>query len=357
IKVASFTHFCSPLSSQTVNLLSLIPSLPPPPPTSSQTMASDSIRVQAEAHFPAVDNLLNCITSINHVEEPYLRKSLEVRLIRENDLPPVQKKFDDVKAKTELWTLKKADLETWTFEYIFAVIKCDWQRSHDEAISGIKKAKIAETEVKLELEATEEKIREVQSSIEKLAVDARSLDKYRENLVNLFSTIFENTNFLPDKGIQAEIEDLQAEVERLTTDTATLEKVLSLLHTADLSILAGIIEMRTRMDGGASQGIYFPDTAFESIKEARALYPELPAIPRPEQFFKNQKDEFGATFTPLQNFLWDVKKSVGELGVWAHERVVSNQKEACEKQIELGNRTDQWLAERRGILREAAGKA
>jgi len=62
-------------------------------------MDASRLRALAESSLPAVDELYNSITSISHIEEPYLRKSLELRSIHEIDLPPVQRKVEDLTTK------------------------------------------------------------------------------------------------------------------------------------------------------------------------------------------------------------------------------------------------------------------
>ena len=60
-------------------------------------------------------------------------------------------------------------------------------------------------------------------------------------------------------------------------------RVLELLKTVDTSLMEGIIDLRTSGKTGSSGRIFFPDEAFNALKEARALLPELPSIVPPEK--------------------------------------------------------------------------
>lgn len=112
--------------------------------------------------------------------------------------------------------------------------------------------------------------------------------------------------------------------------------------------------VRNRIDGGAQAGVYFPEDAYNAVKEARKLYP-LPNVTRPGKM-SDKPDETGAEYTPTQLYLWDSKKSLYELAEWVHEKYIENERELVEKRIELGKKTDKLAAERRRMLREAAGK-
>jgi hypothetical protein len=60
-------------------------------------------------------------------------------------------------------------------------------------------------------------------------------------------------------------------------------RVLELLKTVDMSLMEGIIDLRTSGKTGSNGRIFFPDEAFNALKEARALLPELPSIVPPEK--------------------------------------------------------------------------
>lgn len=52
-----------------------------------------------------------------------------------------------------------------------------------------------------------------------------------------------------------------------------------------MAILEAILELRqTNKEQSLQKGqIYFPEIAYQSLKEARELYPDLPSIPAPEE--------------------------------------------------------------------------
>ncbi|RUS15469.1 hypothetical protein BC937DRAFT_92410, partial [Endogone sp. FLAS-F59071] len=157
--------------------------------------------------------------------------------------------------------------------------------------------------------------------VDKLAIDVRLLEKYRENFIELSNPIFEDTNFPGDKGIQVEIEEINAEIAQIDDDSSKLEKISSLLRLAFTSILAGIVSVRNRIDGGAQAGIYFPEDAYNAIMEARKLYP-LPNVTRPGKM-SDKPDETGAEYSSTQLYLWDSKKSLFEMAEWVHGNAYS----------------------------------
>jgi hypothetical protein len=68
-------------------------------------------------------------------------------------------------------------------------------------------------------------------------------------------------------------------------DDNKVKKVRELIKISDMSILEAILDLRqTNKESQVGKGqVYFPEVAFESLKEARLLYPELPAIEAPQE--------------------------------------------------------------------------
>lgn len=68
-------------------------------------------------------------------------------------------------------------------------------------------------------------------------------------------------------------------------DAKNIEKAKSLLQKADLALLEAIVDLRqSNDDKNIGEGrVYFPQRAYDAIKEARELCPELPGIPAPER--------------------------------------------------------------------------
>lgn len=64
-----------------------------------------------------------------------------------------------------------------------------------------------------------------------------------------------------------------------------LKSVKELLKTADFALLEAIVELRQSNDNkSVGEGrIYFPEKAFNALKEARELYPELPSMEKPKE--------------------------------------------------------------------------
>jgi hypothetical protein len=132
-----------------------------------------------------------------------------------------------------------------------------------------------------------------------------------------------------------------------------IAEVKKLLKVADNSLLEGILELRgTNKESNIAQGkVYFPDEAYMALKAARELYPELPSIESPTEY-KNEADDTGAYYSPLQKYLWDVRKKIAELTTWCDmESLVLLDKET-ETQITLGTKIDEYNMERRRIVKE-----
>lgn len=56
-------------------------------------------RQKAQESLPEIENLVHAVAGIQHVEEAYLQKKLDYKVLAYT-LPPIEKRLNDAKAKT-----------------------------------------------------------------------------------------------------------------------------------------------------------------------------------------------------------------------------------------------------------------
>lgn len=157
-------------------------------------------------------------------------------------------------------------------------------------------------------------------------------------------------------NFQIEIKELEEESKDLFEKIQVLEKVKALIKEADMSLLEAILELRASTAKEKSMGagkVYFPETAFECLQEARRLYPDLPGFKSPTEYIK-EEDNTGAYYSPMQKYLWDVRKRLGELITWCADEALILLERETQVQIKLGQKTDEYNYERRRILKESS---
>lgn len=145
--------------------------------------------------------------------------------------------------------------------------------------------------------------------------------------------------------------ELKEEKSAIDKDVESTSHVLELLKTVDFSLMEGIVDARESSKQGGGGRIFFPDAAFNALKEARQLLPELPSIVPPETYTKTA-DDTGAYYTPMQRYLWDVKDKVAELVPWCQQRTLENIRKLHALELQIGGKTDERNLERRRLLRE-----
>lgn len=153
---------------------------------------------------------------------------------------------------------------------------------------------------------------------------------------------------------KSHIDELKQKSIQLFDNIQKLEKVKDLIKEADNSLLEAILELRSSTSKETLMGegkIYFPETAFACLKEARALYPELPGFKSPTDYV-NESDNTGAYYSPMQKYLWDVRKRLAELISWCAEEVLVVLEQETQTQIQLGCKVDEYNLERRRLLKE-----
>ncbi|CAO3667286.1 unnamed protein product [Umbelopsis vinacea] len=286
-------------------------------------------------------------------------------------MPPVESRLNEAKAKTyvlfEGFVVDQVMLlmccvqgnleshqerfETWSLAWAMAKITCDLARQIEDAEKGLKKASNLEAEAQKELDAVNEKLNDIEKENEKNAIDHRTLGKYREELDELFEPIFVGQKYPTDEDAQLRLAELKEEKTAVDKEIEVTGRVLELLKTVDTSLMEGIIDLRTSGKTGSSGRIFFPDEAFNALKEARALLPELPSIVPPEKYFETA-DNTGAHYTPMQRYLWEVKDKVAALVPWCQERTLDNMRKSNSLELQIGSKTDERNLERRRLLRD-----
>lgn len=97
--------------------------------------------------------------------------------------------------------------------------------------------------------------------------------------------------------------------------------------------------------------VYFPQDAYDALKQAREEYPELPGLQQPTDY-TNEADDTGAYYSPMQKYLWDVRARLAELIAWCSAEDLKMLDEETEIQISLGAKIDEYNFERRRIIKE-----
>ncbi|KAI8646563.1 hypothetical protein BD408DRAFT_409875 [Parasitella parasitica] len=252
-----------------------------------------------------------------------------------------------------MWENELISLNSWTFQWAVMKITCSLQAEKDRATEGLKKANALVLETEKKVQEEKDKIHEVEISNEKYSVDYRSLQKYREDISVLLDSAL--TGSFPSveilhKGIK-ETKDKSAEkFDKITK----LEKVKELLKTADFALLEAILELRQSSvkEHLVGEGkVYFPQAAYDCLIRAREEYPELPGFNSPTEYV-NEADNTGAYYSPMQKYLWDVRRRLAELILWCDSEALVQLAEETEIQIELGSKIDEYDFERRRIIKE-----
>ncbi|KAG0172267.1 hypothetical protein DFQ28_006740 [Apophysomyces sp. BC1034] len=200
-----------------------------------------------------------------------------------------------------------------------------------------------------------EQIRDMETPNEKNSIDHRALQKYREELTELLDSVLKSEDIAGrSKALKQEVDDIQTLLEKVGDEDKKVARVREHLNMADISILEAIVDLR---HSGAEKNIedgriHFPQIAYDSIKEARILCPELPSIAPPEKFVSGS-DDTGVYYSPMQKYLWDVRHRLEELTKWCEDKVQSNMEIETQKKIELGYKTDEYNLERRRSAKEA----
>ncbi|KAI9361488.1 hypothetical protein BD770DRAFT_425826 [Pilaira anomala] len=296
----------------------------------------------------SIDQLVLAISNIAHVEKPCLENLLTIKKL-EIAKEPVDKENYDAEKKVIMWENTIRDLNNWTLTWALLKLTCGLQQEKERSVEGLKKAKLLVIETSEKVQEEKDKIHEVEVLNEKYAVEYRTLQKYREDVSLLLDEVVKD-----ETVFKSQIDELKEKSIKLFENIQKLEKVKDLIKEADNSLLEAILELRasTSKETLMAEGkIYFPEVAFACLKEARALYPELPGFKSPTDYV-NESDNTGAYYSPMQKYLWDVRKRLAELTSWCAEEALVVLEEETQTQIQLGRKVDEYNLERRRLLKE-----
>ncbi|KAI8376417.1 uncharacterized protein BYT42DRAFT_574518 [Radiomyces spectabilis] len=298
----------------------------------------------------SIDELTHAIAGIAHVERPCLETRLILRKMHK-DKEPLTKELAETEAKVAVWKAEIKNLDSWSLQWFLLLITCEIRAERDRARKGLQKAEELVLEARDKVENMNDQIKDVETPNEKNEVDYRTLQKYREDLTTLLDNLAIDETFLENR--KQEIQTIKDSLNQIIEDDKTLEKVRELLKAADSAILEAIVELRqSNHESNLGEGrVYFPETAYEAIKEARELYPKLPAIQPPEKYV-NEADNTGAYYSPMQRYLWDIRRKLDELLAWCDHQVILHMEVESRDTIVLGEKTDQWNMERRRLAKE-----
>jgi hypothetical protein len=77
--------------------------------------------------------------------------------------------------------------------------------------------------------------------------------------------------------------ELKEEKDACDKDIETSARVIELLQEVDTALMEGIIDLTASKKETGADRIFFPDAAFNALKEARVLLPSLPSITPPDR--------------------------------------------------------------------------
>ncbi|KAG1415058.1 hypothetical protein G6F58_006661 [Rhizopus delemar] len=323
--------------------------------------AFESFLINVNVHLPfdypyflsiimsRVNELVHAVANLSHVERPYLENLLAIKKLRLAK-DPVDLELEEAAAKVKMWETEWINLNSWTFQWALLKLTCSLQEEKDRAQKGIKKSNELLREAEHKVQVEKDKIHQVETENEKYSVDHRTLEVYRQELTELLDS--EGDVFSNQESLKQAVEDCKEQSKKKFEDMENLEKVKELLKEADSSILEGILELRssTLKESMMGEGkVYFPNNAYDALVKARELYPDLPGFPSPTEY-KNEKDDTGAYYSPMQKYLWDVRQKISELILWCDEEVIHLLNEETEIQIKTGQKLDEYNLSRRDSL-------
>ncbi|KAI8072923.1 pseudouridine synthase [Gongronella butleri] len=273
-----------------------------------------------------INELAHGVAGLTHIERPLLEQRLAVD------------KFKVERAPTDT-ALKEA------------TTKCSLEQEKKRSEQGLVKAKDLAKEAQEKVDALDVQMRDLEDGMEKKEVDYRTLCKYREDLSALLDDALaghELSNVAHD--LQNKVDQSKEDLGQVDKDTNSLNDVRKLIKTADMSLLEAILELRTsNKENSLGPGqVYFPQEAFDALKKAREVYPRLPSIKPPTEF-QDVADDTGAFYSPMQRYLWDVRRQLAKLIDWCDNQVIELMESKSEREIALNEATDNWNVERRQL--------
>ncbi|KAG2194546.1 hypothetical protein INT46_009201 [Mucor plumbeus] len=300
----------------------------------------------------AIDQLIHAIANISHVERPYLENQLVIKKL-EIAKEPVDQEHHEALSKITMWESELVSLNSWTFQWAVMKITCGLQAEKDRAKEGLKKANTLAAETEKKVQEEKDKIHDVEIKNEKYSVDYRTLQKYREDISVLLDSALTGS-FPSVQTLSENIEEIKKKSAEKFEKISKLDKVKELLKGADFALLEAILELRQSSVKEHLMGegkVYFPQVAYDCLTQAREEYPELPGFKSPTEYV-NEADNTGAYYSPMQKYLWDVRRRLSELVLWCDNEALAQLTDETEIQIELGSKIDEYNFERRRIIKE-----
>ncbi|KAI9310663.1 pseudouridine synthase [Dichotomocladium elegans] len=311
-------------------------------------------RSLAEKNESSVEELIHAAAALTHIEKPYEDSRLALRKLKVFRQPH-DTALAEAQAKLEMWRKEKIALESWTLQWFLHWCICEVRKELSRCDVGIEKANALVEEARVAVNECDEQIREAERQIEKNTIDHRMLTKYRCELTDLLDEIFEGKEdeFPTLQPTKDQLRSAEANVERIKADEKTLKVVAELLKTADLSLLEAVVELNQRNEKKSLKPgeVYFPENAYNALKEARELYPDLPGIPPPVTYEKTA-DDTGAYYSPMQKYLWDVRRGLADLMKWCDAEALAIMDREAVALVTLGSKLDTWNMERRQIVKQ-----
>ncbi|KAI9030000.1 hypothetical protein CLU79DRAFT_733631 [Phycomyces nitens] len=304
------------------------------------------------AQLSALDDLTHAVAGLVHVEEPCL-KTLNTIQQLEMEKKPLQKNLDEKLTKLAYWQKEEISINSWSLHWFLLSITCELLAEKGR----VEKHKKIDGELVKEAQAlvdeVDERVRDVERQNEKHNADYRTLKNYREDLTELLNELLKDQDFESEATLKQEIEVLESEIEKAIVSDKDLERVRICLTTADTALLEAILDLRmSNKESEIKEGqVYFPQIAYEAIKEARELCPSLPPIESPDKM-ENKDDETKAYYSPIQRYLWAVRQQLDLLLQWCDQHSLDLVAVQVEKRLCLGEKTDEWNRERRRLVKQ-----
>ncbi|ORX62110.1 pseudouridine synthase [Hesseltinella vesiculosa] len=270
-----------------------------------------------------INELVHAVAGVAHIQKPLYQQRLAI---------------DKVK-------IEKAPVDTALSE---ANIKCSLESEKKRCQQGLVKAKDLLNGAQNQASSMEAKLQELEHANEKYEVDYRSLCKFREELAQLLDQALDGQKV--ESQALVKVDQTKEKLKEIEQDKEGLKQVRELVKVADDALLEAILDLRTsNKEGSLGAGqVYFPQEAFDALKKAREVYPRLPAIQRPVEF-KDEADDTGAFYSPMQRYLWDVRRQLAKLLDWCDIQVLEIMDMDAQLHITLGEALDQYNVERRQL--------
>ncbi|ORZ19464.1 hypothetical protein BCR42DRAFT_218409 [Absidia repens] len=305
---------------------------------------------RAQESINNINDLSHAVAGVAHVEHPYFVNRLAIQKMK-IEKEPSDTAFREAETKLGVWQTEAKNLETWSWEWFVLKLTCGLEEEKKRTVKGIEKATSLVEETRGNLSIMEDKLRELEEPNEKIEADFRLLTNYRGDLTSLLDDVLQNEHFQSDKELQSQVIDIEVSLEKVVDDDQKVKKVRELIKICDMALLEAILDLRqSSKESSVGKGqVYFPEMAFDALKEARLLCPELPSVEAPQEY-KDEADDTGAHYSPMQRYLWDVRKRLTSLLEWCDNKVLELMEHESQQFIALGEKVDQWNMERRRLI-------